>query len=161
MEFKPEDLNFHREAYQGILAAMRPKDYPPLMKKDVSGRMDLRHRRPNPYTRNGKALVSFVAAGKNPRGRPQGRRPSGRSVLIFEGSGPHPPQAQLQQRRPASRLDGAGFPDGGHRRSARTRLHADHGWGERRASLGAHGKSFQKDRVGRKNGRTKSPPPRF
>ena len=65
MDFKPEDVNFHREAYQGILAAMRPKDYPPLLKKEVIGRMNLRHRRPNPYTRNGKALVSFTLAGKN------------------------------------------------------------------------------------------------
>ena len=65
MEFKPEDLNFHREAYHGILAAMRPKDYPLLMKKEVIGRINLRHRRPNPYTRNGKAMVSFVVAGKN------------------------------------------------------------------------------------------------
>ena len=65
MEFKPEDLNFHREAYHGILAAMRPKDYPLLMKKEVIGRINLRHRRPNPYTRNGRALVSFVVAGKN------------------------------------------------------------------------------------------------
>jgi uncharacterized protein (DUF362 family) len=65
MDFKPEDVNFHREAYQGILAAMRPKDYPPLLKKEVIGRIDLGHRRPNPYTRNGKALVSFTLAGKN------------------------------------------------------------------------------------------------
>jgi uncharacterized protein (DUF362 family) len=67
MEFKPEDVNFHREAYQGVLAAMRPKDYPPLLKKEVIGRTNLRHRRPNPYVRNGKALVSFVAAGKSLR----------------------------------------------------------------------------------------------
>ncbi len=65
MEFKPEDLNFHREAYQEILAAMRPKGYPPLMKKEVAGRINLNHRRPNPYVRGGKALVSFVVAGKN------------------------------------------------------------------------------------------------
>src|SRR4030042_3247325 len=44
---------------------MRPKDYPLLMKKEVIGRINLRHRRPNPYTRNGKAMVSFVVAGKN------------------------------------------------------------------------------------------------
>jgi len=65
MGFKPEDLNFHREEYQMVLAAMRPKDYPLLMKKEVIGRMNLRHRRPNPYVQNGKALVSFVVAGEN------------------------------------------------------------------------------------------------
>jgi uncharacterized protein (DUF362 family) len=65
MGFKPEDLNFHREEYQTVLAAMRPKDYPLLMKKEVIGRMNLRHRRPNPYVQNRKALVSFVVAGKN------------------------------------------------------------------------------------------------
>jgi len=35
MKFKPEDLNLHREEYQAILAEMRPKDYPPLIKKAV------------------------------------------------------------------------------------------------------------------------------
>jgi uncharacterized protein (DUF362 family) len=64
MKFKPEELNFHREEYQKITAAMRSKDYAPLMKKEVTGRVNLRHRRPNPYTRDGKALVSFVLAGK-------------------------------------------------------------------------------------------------
>ena len=65
MKFKPEEVNFHREEYQAILAEMRPKDYPPLMKKEVLGRVDLRHRRPNPYTREGKALVSFVITGED------------------------------------------------------------------------------------------------
>ena len=65
MNFKPEDVNFHREEYQKITAAMRSKDYPPLMRKDVEGKVNLRHRRPNPYVRDGKALVSFVVAGKD------------------------------------------------------------------------------------------------
>jgi uncharacterized protein (DUF362 family) len=65
MKFKPEELNLHREEYQAILAEMRPKDYPPLMKKAVRGRVNFRHRLPNPYTREGKALVSFVVAGKD------------------------------------------------------------------------------------------------
>ncbi len=64
MKFKPEELNFHREEYQAVTAAMRSKDYPPLLKKEIVGRMELRHRRPNPYLRDGKALVSFVMAGK-------------------------------------------------------------------------------------------------
>ena len=62
MKFKPEDVNFHREAYQDHLAAMRPKDYPLLSSKEVSGKMNLRHRRPNPYVKDGKALVSFTLA---------------------------------------------------------------------------------------------------
>jgi len=62
MKFKPEEVNFHREEYQAILAEMRSKDYPPLMKKEVLGRLDLRHRRPNPYMTDGKALVSLVMA---------------------------------------------------------------------------------------------------
>jgi uncharacterized protein (DUF362 family) len=65
MKFKPEDVNFHREEYQGITAAMRPKDYPPIIKKEVLGRVNLRHRRPNPYTKEGKALVSFTVTGKD------------------------------------------------------------------------------------------------
>jgi uncharacterized protein (DUF362 family) len=65
MNFKPEDLNFHREEYGAILAAMRPKDYPPLLKKEIIGRRNLRHRRPNPYMKDAKALVSFVVAGKD------------------------------------------------------------------------------------------------
>ncbi len=67
MKFKPEELNFHREEYQKITAAMRSKDYPPLMKKEVKGRVNLRHRRSNPYIRDGKALVSFVMASQNPK----------------------------------------------------------------------------------------------
>jgi uncharacterized protein (DUF362 family) len=65
MDFKPEDLVIHRERYQAYLAEIRPKDYPPLLKKDVVGRVELRHRRPNPYVRDGKALVSFVLATDN------------------------------------------------------------------------------------------------
>ena len=65
MKFKPEDINFHRGEYQKVTAAMRSKDYPPLMRKEVKGRVNLRHRRPNPYTRDGKALVSFVMAGQD------------------------------------------------------------------------------------------------
>ena len=65
MKFKPEEVIFHREEYQAHLAEIRSKDYPPLMKKEVVGRVDLRHRRSNPYTRDGKALVSFVIAGKD------------------------------------------------------------------------------------------------
>jgi uncharacterized protein (DUF362 family) len=65
MKFKPEEVTFHIEEYQAILAKQRSKDYPPLMKKEVLGKADLRHRRPNPYTRNGKALVSVVIGGKD------------------------------------------------------------------------------------------------
>jgi len=65
LPFKPEDVNFHREAYQKITAAMRSKDYPPLLRKEVEGKVNLRHRRPNPYVRDGKALVSFVMAGQD------------------------------------------------------------------------------------------------
>jgi uncharacterized protein (DUF362 family) len=60
MKFKDEEVAFHREAYQAHLGEMRPKDYPPLLKKEVVGKVNLRHRRSNPYTKNGKALVSFV-----------------------------------------------------------------------------------------------------
>jgi uncharacterized protein (DUF362 family) len=63
MRFKPEEVNLHREEYLAMLTEMRPKDYPPLVKKEVVGRVNLRHRRPNPYTKDGKALVSFVMAG--------------------------------------------------------------------------------------------------
>lgn len=65
MNFKPEEVIFHREEYQAMLAAMRPKDYPPLVKKEVVGKADLRHRRNNPYVKDGRALVSFVIAGQN------------------------------------------------------------------------------------------------
>ncbi len=65
MNFKPEEVIFHREEYQATLAAMRPKDYPPLIKKEVVGKTNLRHRRANPYQKNGQALVSFVVTGKN------------------------------------------------------------------------------------------------
>jgi uncharacterized protein (DUF362 family) len=62
MEFRPEDVVFHREAYQAHLAEIRPKDYPLLTKKEVVGKVDFRHRLPNPYVADGKALVSFVAS---------------------------------------------------------------------------------------------------
>lgn len=65
MNFKPEEVIFHREEYQAMLAAMRPKDYAPLIKKEVVGKIDLSHRRKNPYMKDGQALVSFVVAGKN------------------------------------------------------------------------------------------------
>jgi uncharacterized protein (DUF362 family) len=65
MKFKPEEVSFHMEEYKAILAEQRPKDYPPMMKKEVLGKADLRHRRPNSYTRNGKALVSVVIAEKD------------------------------------------------------------------------------------------------
>lgn len=64
MKFRPEEVNFHREEYQTYLGGLRPKDYPLLLKKEVQGRANLRHRIPNPYVRGGKALVSFVLAGK-------------------------------------------------------------------------------------------------
>lgn len=60
MTFKPEELNFHREEYHAHLAEIRPKDYPILSSKQVAGRMNLRHRRANPYITDGKARVSFV-----------------------------------------------------------------------------------------------------
>lgn len=60
MRFKPEDVIFHREEYLDQLIEMRPKDYPPLLKKEVVGTADYRHRNPNPYMRDNKALVSFV-----------------------------------------------------------------------------------------------------
>lgn len=64
MNFKPEEVNFHREEYQAYLGELRPKDYPLMSKKEVLGRVNFRHRLPNPYVTNGKALVSFVLAGK-------------------------------------------------------------------------------------------------
>ncbi len=65
MKFKPEEVIFHREEYQAVMAEMRPKDYPPLMKKEVVGTVALRHRRPNPYHKEGKALVSFVVTSND------------------------------------------------------------------------------------------------
>jgi uncharacterized protein (DUF362 family) len=62
MKFKPEEVNFHREEYLAYLGELRPKDYAPLGKKEVLGRVGLSHRRPNPYTKEGKALVSFIVA---------------------------------------------------------------------------------------------------
>ena len=64
MNFKPEDVNFHREEYQVYLGELRPKNYPLMSKKDVLGRVNFSHRLPNPYMRDGKALVSFVVTGK-------------------------------------------------------------------------------------------------
>ncbi len=64
MKYKPEEVCFHREEIQAMMAEMRSKDYPPLLKKEVVGTAPLVHRRPNPYTRNGKTLVSFVVSGK-------------------------------------------------------------------------------------------------
>jgi hypothetical protein len=68
MKFKPGEVNFHREEYMALLAEMRPKDYPPMMKKEVLGRVNLSHRRPNPYMRGGKALVSFIVSGDDVKG---------------------------------------------------------------------------------------------
>lgn len=68
MKFKPEEVAFHREEYAGILGEMRPKDYPPLMEKTVAGRVNLYHRRPNPYTKGGKAIVSFAFVEKDLKG---------------------------------------------------------------------------------------------
>jgi uncharacterized protein (DUF362 family) len=62
MKFKPEEVNFHREEYQAYLGELRPKDYAPLGKKEVLGRVNLSHRRPNPYTKEGKVLVSVIVA---------------------------------------------------------------------------------------------------
>lgn len=65
ISFRPEDLVFHREEYLEHLAKMRPRDYPPLLKKEVAARGPWSHRLPNPYIRDGKALVSFVLASGN------------------------------------------------------------------------------------------------
>jgi len=65
MEFKPEEMIFHREEYLARLAEMRFDDYPPLQKKEVVGVRDFHHRLSNPYTRDGKALVSFVVADED------------------------------------------------------------------------------------------------
>jgi uncharacterized protein (DUF362 family) len=62
MRFKPAYVNFHREEYLQYLAERRSKDYAPLVRRDVCGKMSLRHRRPNPYMQDGKALVSFVVS---------------------------------------------------------------------------------------------------
>ena len=60
MSFKPEEVIFHREEYLDQLIEMRPKDYAPLLEKKVVAKADFRHRNPNPYMSNNKALVSFV-----------------------------------------------------------------------------------------------------
>jgi len=62
MEFKPEEMIFHREEYIAHLAERRSTDYPPLLTKEVVKKTEFRHRRPNPYTRDGRAMVSFVVA---------------------------------------------------------------------------------------------------
>ena len=64
MKYKPEEVIFHREECQAMMAEMRSKDYPLLVKKEVVGTAPLVHRRPNPYLKDGKALVSFVVSGK-------------------------------------------------------------------------------------------------
>ncbi|UCH22854.1 MAG: DUF362 domain-containing protein [Deltaproteobacteria bacterium] len=65
MSFKPEEVIFHREEYLDQLIERRPKDYPPLLKKEVVAKTDYRHRNPNPYRLNDKALVSFVVTGRD------------------------------------------------------------------------------------------------
>ena len=65
MKFKPEEVVFHREEYQAYLGELRPKDYAPLTGKEVAGTVDYRHRLPDPYVQNGKALVSFVGTGRD------------------------------------------------------------------------------------------------
>lgn len=65
MSFPPELMVFHREEYQVELAERRPKDYLLLTKKEVVGKVKLRHRRRNAYVKKEKALVSFVMASNN------------------------------------------------------------------------------------------------
>ena len=60
MSFKPEEVIFHREEYLDQLIEMRPKDYAPLLQKKVVAKADFRHRNPNPYISDNRALVSFV-----------------------------------------------------------------------------------------------------
>lgn len=67
MDFKPEEVNFHREEYMAYLGSIRPTDYAPLNEKKVVGKVRLRHARPNPYLQGGKALVSMVMAGEDIR----------------------------------------------------------------------------------------------
>ncbi|MGQ9858916.1 MAG: DUF362 domain-containing protein [Thermodesulfobacteriota bacterium] len=62
IHFREEEVVFHRERYLEHLASMRPKGYPPLLRKDVAARGPWSHRLPNPYMRDGRALVSFVVA---------------------------------------------------------------------------------------------------
>jgi len=62
MAFQPEEVVFHREEYTAHLAQMRQDDFPPLCKREVVGEGKFSHRRPNPYTKEGKALVSLVMA---------------------------------------------------------------------------------------------------
>jgi hypothetical protein len=50
---------------------MRSEDYPPLLKKEVVGEEDFHHRPPNPYTGDGKALVSLVVADEDIGGHVQ------------------------------------------------------------------------------------------
>lgn len=42
MKFKPEDAVFRREEYPAHLAAQRSKNYPPLTKKEVAGKVKFR-----------------------------------------------------------------------------------------------------------------------
>lgn len=65
IHFKPEELVFHREEYHAHLAQIRPKDYPPLLAKEVVGTSPWSHRLPNPYVREGRALVSFLMASSD------------------------------------------------------------------------------------------------
>ncbi len=60
IDFKKEEVVFHREEYLEHLARMRPKDYQPLLGKKTVAKGPWEHRLPNPYVRGGKALVSFV-----------------------------------------------------------------------------------------------------
>ena len=121
IKFKPEEVNFHREEYQAAVATLRPKDYAPLFKKEVVGKVNLRHRRPNPYLRNGRALVSFVMTGKDlktdvrkavdlagarcaallpqrPRPAPMGSAVPRRAGAVHKIPGPGSSESQLQQR---------------------------------------------------------------
>ena len=98
LTLKPEDVNFTREEYQKITAAMRSKDYPPLMRKEVEGKVNLRHRRPNPYVRDRKALVSFVVAEGPQERHPQVHRSSRRAWQDPSIAGPYPVETELQQR---------------------------------------------------------------
>lgn len=105
MKFKPEEVIFHREEYQAFMAEMRPKDYPPLMKKQVVGTVALRHRRPNPYHKEGKALVSFVVTSNDVKsdirkavallgGLDKSIKPQDRILLKPNFNSDDPPQAQ-------------------------------------------------------------------
>ncbi len=143
MKFKPEEVNFHREEYQTYLGGLRPKDYPLMLKKEVQGRANLRHRLPNPYLRDGKALVSFVLAGKEVKADIlRAVDLLGGFCQIPEAAGPDPVETQFQQRRSASRLNSPRFPDCGHRSSPGPWLHPNYGGGKFRPGLGSDGESL-------------------